>query len=46
VRSELAGYSTGMSKAMKRNFDFVHVVGEGHTVVTDVVMGMDFDAQQ
>ena len=45
VRSELAGYSAGMSKAMKKRFDFVHVVGEGHTVVTDVVMGMDYDAQ-
>ena len=35
-----------MSKAMKKNVDFVHVVGEGHTVVTDVVMGMDYDAQR
>ena len=43
VRSELAGYSMGMSKAMRKNFDFVHVVGEGHTVFTDMVVGMDYD---
>ena len=43
VRLELAGYSMGMSKAMRKNFDFVHVVGEGHTVVTDMVVGMDYD---
>ena len=46
VRSELAGYSTGMSKAMKKNFDFVHVVGDGHTIVTDMVVGMDYDVRQ
>ena len=42
----MAGYSTGMSKAMKKNFDFVHVVGDGHTIVTDMVVGMDYDVRQ
>ena len=43
VRSELAGYSAGMSTAMKRRFDFVHVVGAGRTVVTDIAVGMEYD---
>ena len=42
---ELAGYSAGMSTAMKKRFNFVHVVGNGHTVVTDMVVGMKYDAQ-
>ena len=46
MRSELAGYSTGMSKAMEKNFDFVHVVGNGHTIVTDMVVGMDYEVKQ
>ena len=40
VRSEVAGYLDGMPTAMKKRFYFVHVVGEGHMVVTDMVIGI------
>ena len=38
-------YLTGMSLAMKKRFNFVQVVGEGRTVVTDIVMGMKYNEQ-
>ena len=42
IREQIAGYSAGMSKAMRTKFQFVNVVGGVHDV-TNTVVTMDYE---
>jgi hypothetical protein len=43
IREELASYSTGMSKNMKRNFRFVNVLGNAYHNVTSTCLKTDYN---
>ena len=46
IREELAGFSAGMSKSMKKNFKFVNISGGAHSDVhdvTDTMMLADYE---
>ena len=44
IREELACFSEGMSKSMKRKFGFVNIAGGAYSDVTDTVMTMVYDS--
>ena len=46
ISEQLACFSAGMSRAMKRKFNFVNIAGGANSDIVDVtttVMGMDYD---
>ena len=45
VREELAGFSVGMSRAMKKNFGFVNIAAGALRDVTSVVMERDYEVR-
>ena len=46
IREELACFSTGMSKDMKRKFNFVNIAGNAFHDVTDAVLELNQDEAQ
>ena len=46
IREELACFSTGMSKDMKRKFNFVNIAGNAFHDVTDAVLELNPDEAQ
>ena len=44
IREELACFSTGMSKSMKRHFQFVNIAGGVYTDVTDQVIPLPYNS--
>jgi hypothetical protein len=42
IREELAGFSEGMSRSMKRRFDFVNIAGNAFSVTTDNLLARDY----
>jgi hypothetical protein len=43
IREELAGFSTGMSRSMKRRFNFVNIAGNAFNVITDNLFGREYE---
>ncbi len=43
IREELACFSKGMSKSMKRKFDFVNIAGNAFNTITDNLINREYD---
>jgi hypothetical protein len=43
IREELACFSEGMSKSMKRKFDFVNIASNAFNTITDVLIDREYD---
>jgi len=44
IREELACFSKGMSKSMKKKFDFVNIVGNAFNAITDDPIDREYDS--
>jgi hypothetical protein len=42
IREELAGFSEGMSRSMKRRFDFVNIAGNAFSVIMDDLLAREY----
>ncbi len=42
IREELAGFSEGMSRSMKRRFDFINIAGNAFSVITDDLLAQEY----
>jgi hypothetical protein len=42
IREELACFSEGMSKSMKKKFDFVNVAGNAFNTITDDLIDREY----
>jgi hypothetical protein len=43
IWEELAGFSEGMSRSMKRRFDFVNIAGNAFRVITDDLFAREYE---
>ncbi len=43
IREELACFSKGMSKSMKKKFDFVNVAGNAFNIITDDLIDREYE---
>jgi len=43
IREELACFSEGMSKSMKKKFDFVNVAGNAFNTITDDLINREYE---
>jgi hypothetical protein len=43
IREELACFSEGMSKSMKKKFDFVNIAGNAFNTITDDLMDRAYE---
>jgi hypothetical protein len=43
IREELACFSEGMSRSMKRTFDFVNIAGNAFNKITDDILDREYE---
>ena len=43
IQEELACFSKGMSKSMKKKFDFVNITGNAFNTITDDLIDMEYE---
>ena len=43
IREELACFSVGMSKSMKKKFDFVNIAGNAFNTITDNLIDREYE---
>ena len=43
IREELACFSKGMSKSMKKKFDIVNIAGNSFNAITDNLINREYD---
>ena len=43
IREELACFSEGMSKSMKKKFDFVNIAGNAFNTITDNLIDREYN---